>query len=34
MTDRLCAQTLAQALDESEFGAFEAAVSTFRAATP
>ena len=34
MTDRLCAQTLAQALDESQFGAFEAAVSAFRAATP
>jgi hypothetical protein len=34
MTDRLCAQTLAQSLDESKFGAFEAAVSTFRAATP
>ncbi len=34
MTDRLCAQTLAQALDESKFGAFEAAVSTLRAATP
>ena len=34
MTDRLCAQTLAQALDESKFSAFEAAVSTLRAATP
>jgi hypothetical protein len=34
MTDRLCAQTLAQALDESKFGAFEAAVSILRAATP
>jgi hypothetical protein len=34
MTDRLCAQTLAQALDESKFGAFESAVSTLRAATP
>jgi hypothetical protein len=34
MTDRLCAQTLARALDESKFSAFEAAVSTLRAATP
>jgi hypothetical protein len=34
MTDRLCAQTLAQALDESKFGAFESAVSTLRGATP
>jgi hypothetical protein len=34
MTDRLCAQTLAQALNESKFRAFETAVSTLRAATP
>jgi hypothetical protein len=34
MTDRLCAATLAQALDESKFEAFEAAVTTLRAATP
>jgi hypothetical protein len=34
MTDRLCAQTLAQALPESKFRAFETAVSTLRAATP
>jgi hypothetical protein len=34
MTDRLCAQTLARALDGSKFSAFEAAVSTLRAATP
>ncbi len=33
-TDRLCALTLAQALDSSEFGAFEAAVGALRAATP
>jgi hypothetical protein len=34
MTDRLCAQALAQALDEPEFGAFEAAVGALRTATP
>jgi len=34
MTDRLCALTLAQALDPSRFAAFESAVSTLRAATP
>ena len=34
MTERLCAQTLAQALREPEFGAFETAVSTLRTATP
>jgi hypothetical protein len=34
MTDRLCAQTLAQALNESKFRAFETAVSTLRAAIP
>jgi hypothetical protein len=33
-TDRLCALTLAQALESSKFGAFEAAVSALRAATP
>jgi hypothetical protein len=34
MTDRLCASTLAQALDSSRFAAFESAVSILRAATP
>ena len=34
MTDRLCAQTLAQALGGSKFGAFEAAVGALRTATP
>ncbi len=34
ITDRLCASTLAGALDVSQFGAFEAGVQALRAATP
>ena len=34
MTDRLCTAGLVAALDEDRFGAFESAVSAFRAATP
>jgi hypothetical protein len=34
MTDRLCADTLAQALPAERFPAFEAAVASFRAALP
>ncbi len=34
MTDRLCTSGLVEALSADRFDAFEAAVSTFRAATP
>ena len=34
ITDRLCASTLADALDASQFAAFEAGVRALRAATP